>query len=101
MSPLQKIAVLGCVALSLAGCNDKKINVTIPTGSILYVKLYHLGDPALGSVLPTEYRAGGFGKVEYEMSQVLAGNDCALGIPLKWNSRQLKHETSSATLSCD
>lgn len=101
MSPLRKIAVLGCVALSLAGCNDKKLNVTIPAGSTLYAKLYHLGDPALGSVLPTEYRAEGFGKVEYEMSQVMAGNDCALGIPLEWNNRQLRHVTTTATLTCD
>lgn len=101
MSPLRKIAVLGCLAMSLAGCNDKKLNLTIPAGSVVYAKLYHLGDPALGSVLPTEYRAGGFGKMEYEMSQVLAGNGCVLGIPLKWDSRQLKHLTSTATLSCD
>lgn len=101
MSPFRKIAVLGCVALSLAGCNDKKINVTIPSGSILYSKLYHLGDPALGSVLPTEQRAGGFGKVEYEMSQALAGIGCVLGIPLEWNKRELKHLTSTSTLSCD
>ncbi|MCE0755610.1 MULTISPECIES: hypothetical protein [Pseudomonas] len=101
MSPLRNLAVYGCIALSLAGCNDKKINVTIPMGAVIYAKLYHLGDPALGTVLPTEYRAGGAGKVDYDFSQVLAGGDCALGIPLEWNNSMKKHVAATATLSCD
>jgi hypothetical protein len=101
MSPLQNIAVIGCIALSLTGCNDRTLNVTIPMGTVLYAKLYHIGDSVLGSVLPTEYRSEGFSKAEYAVSQVLVDSDCALGIPLEWSNRLKKHVASSATLSCE
>lgn len=93
-----KFKFLGVALIMLSGC-DKGLDITIPAGSHIAMKLNYINDTLIGDVLPT-------GNLHADPSQWtvfgmrLEQNHCSLGIDAKYD-RVYGHVADSASLVCD
>lgn len=93
-----KFKFLGIALVMLSGC-DKGLDITIPAGSVIAMKLNYINDTLIGDVLPT-------GNLHADPSQwtdfgmPLEQSHCSLGIDAKYDSVYV-HVADSASLVCD